>query len=56
MVLKGKAKRDYQREYMRRNRSNKSLVSPAEMLAPIVRPEGSEIYKKLLDKQRRDDE
>lgn len=38
-MLKGEAKRAYQREYMRTKRSNKTPVRPTEIVRPNVRPE-----------------
>ena len=43
MALTGKAKTDYQREYMRRRRSNKPTVIHADPVRPVtlpVRPTG----------------
>lgn len=37
-MLTGKAKTDYQREYMRRYRSNKKVVRPKPDVLDLVRP------------------
>jgi hypothetical protein len=38
MALKGQAKTDYQREYMRGRRSNKTPVIPVRPVTSLVRP------------------
>lgn len=43
MVLSGQAKTDYQREYMRRRRSNRMKPDTLDPLRPHVRPKELDI-------------
>ena len=48
-MLTGQAKTDYQREYMRKRRSNGNLVRPKPVSGPTVRPsEVAEIRARLI--------
>jgi len=51
-MLRGQKKKDYQKKYMERKRSNKDAVRPTELVDPSVRPHPS-ILKALVDPDKR---